>query len=128
MPYHVLVRKKYTVACLESIGDDWSTSCPGLEFLAAAHADANTSGSCNGYRAMFELIAESGPSSLTSSMSHEADKSNAILELIKGRLRLLYFVERDTIYITNGYLKSTKKAETAEVKRAVNAKNAFYKK
>ena len=128
MPYHVLVKKKYTVACLESIGEDWSINCPSLDFLANAHNDANTRKSCNGYNAMFAHIAEHGPASLTSAMSHEANKENSIMELIKGRLRLLYFTEGDTIYITNGYLKSSQKADSAEVARAVTARKAFYKK
>lgn len=128
MSYHVLIKKKYTVACIESIGENWTTNCPGLDFLAKAHSDANTRKSCNGYSAMFNHIAEHGPSSLTSAMSHEANKENSIMELIKGSLRLLYFTEGDTIYITNGYLKSSQKAPASEVARAINARNAFYKK
>jgi hypothetical protein len=128
MAYHVLVKKKYAVACLESIGEDWTTNCPGLDFLAKAHNDANTRKSCNGYSAMFHYVAEHGPGSLTGAMSHEANKENSLMELIKGRLRLLYFTDGDTIYITNGYLKSSQKADPAEVARAISARNAFYKK
>ncbi len=128
MAYHVLIKKKYAVACLEVISDDWTINCPGLDFLVAAQNNASTSGSCNGYRAMFNLIAESGPASLTSSMMHEVNKPNAIMELIKGRLRLLCFIDGDTTYITNGYLKSTQKADAKEVARAIKAKNAFYEK
>lgn len=128
MSYHVLVKNKFTVAAIEVIAEDWSTSCPALTFLKKSFDDANTMSSCKGYRALFELLAQQGPAGLTSSMMHEVNKNNAIMELIKGRLRLLFFVEKDIIYLTNGYLKSTQKADAAEVAKAVKAKNDHQKK
>lgn len=74
---------------------------------------------------MFELLADKGPSGLTGAMMHEANKPNAIMELIKGRLRLLCFIERDTIFITNGYLKASQKADAAEVAKAIAAKEKY---
>lgn len=74
MPYHVLVKKKFTVAALDVFADNWATSCPALEFLQQAYNDSNTLASCKGFRALFELLASVGPSGLTSAMMHEANK------------------------------------------------------
>lgn len=125
MPYHVIVKQNFTVAAIDAIGDDWASECPVLGFLQEAQKDANTASSCRGYRALFSHYAQYGPTGLTTSMLHEANKQNAIMELIKGRLRILCFIEGDTIYLTNGYLKSTQKAETAEVAKAIKAKAKF---
>lgn len=125
MSYHVIVKHNFTVAALDDISEDWATHCPVLQFLQDAQKDTTTASSCKGYRALFLHYAQNGPAGLTTSMMHEANKQDAIMELIKGRLRILCFIEGDTIYLTNGYLKSTKKADTAEVARAVRAKEKF---
>lgn len=125
MPYHVIVKRKYTVAAIEVIGDDWTSDCPSLNFLAASYKDANTMASCKGFRALFELLADRGPQGVTSAMMHEANKPHGIMELIKGRLRLLCFIEKDTVYLTNGYLKASQKADAAEIAKAIRAKVQF---
>lgn len=123
MPYHVIVKHAYTVAAIEVLSDDWTTDCPVLKLLEAAYRDSNTASSCKGFRTIFELLARQGPAGLTSAMMHEANKQNGIMELIKGRLRLLCFIEKDTIFLTNGYLKASQKANSAEVAKAIRAKN-----
>lgn len=58
-------------------------------------------------------------------MMHEANKQNGIMELIKGRLRLLCFIEKNTVYLANGYLKATPKADPSEIAKAIRAKVHF---
>jgi hypothetical protein len=127
MSYHVIVKgRRCTVAALDFIQDDWTSTCPALSFLQGSFDDKTTSAACKGYRALFQLLADEGPAGLTPAMMHEANKPNAIMELIKGRLRLLCFIEGDTIFLTNGYLKSTQKADTQEVAKAIKAKDKYF--
>ncbi len=125
MGYHVLAKHNFTVAALETIGEDWQVSCPALEFLQSSFDDVNKRSSCRGYRALFELLAQYGPSKLTSAMMHEVNKEHSILELIKGKLRLLCFIERDTIFLTNGYVKASQKADTTEVAKSIKMKTSY---
>lgn len=125
MPYHVIVKHTYTVAAIEVFGADWTSDCPALEFLEATYKDSNTTSSCKGFRALFGRLAQHGPAGLTSAMMHEANKGNRIMELVKGRLRLLCFIQEDTIFLTNGYLKSSQKADAAEVVNAIRAKDRY---
>jgi hypothetical protein len=129
MSYHVIVPgRKYTVAALEVIGDDWVSNCPALTFLQDSYSDKTTSSACTGYRALMQLLGDEGPAALTSAMLHEADKPNAILELIKGRLRLLCFIEGNMVFLTNGYLKASQKADAQELAKAVKARNKYLEK
>ena len=124
MTYHVLAKGKFTVAALFSVTEDFSTTSPSLTFLHEMCQNKNTSSSCKGFWAVFARLAELGPP-LTSALMHEVNKENAIQELIKGDLRLLCFIEKDTIYLTNGYVKKSQKANPAEVTKAIAAKKLY---
>jgi hypothetical protein len=128
MAYHVLVKGKFTVAALETLDEAWETDSPALSFLQQMYFDKNTRASCNGYNAMFRIIAEQGPRGLTPEMMHEADKPNSIRELIKGRLRIFCFLDGDILFLTNGYLKASQKVDQKEVAKSIKAKNAYFEK
>ncbi len=126
MTYHVLVKLKFTVAAMLLLSDDWTTQCDALSFLHEASQNKNTASSCKGYHAVFARLAEHGPSGLTSALMHEANKEEAIYELIKGDLRLFCFIDREMIVLTNGYLKKGQKVDKTEVARAIKIKKAYY--
>lgn len=125
MTYHVLDRKTYAVAALGTLNDDYSTSCEVLDFLHVCYGNKGTRSSALGMRALFALYANKGGAGLTTSMMHEANKEDSIQELIKGDIRILGFVVRETFYLTNGYIKKSQGADKQEVARAVRAKTSF---
>jgi hypothetical protein len=126
MTYHVLEKSKFTVAAILSLADDWTTQCDALSFLHAASQNKNTASSCKGYHAVFARLAEHGPSGLTSALMHEVNKEEAIYELIKGDLRLFCFIQGEMIFLANGYIKKSQKADKTEVARAIKIKKAYY--
>lgn len=126
MTYHVLESGKFIVAALESLAEDFTPHCDALEFLKSCYHNKGTTASCNGFKAVFKRYAEHGPSGLTSAMLHEANKEESIQEFIKGDLRLLCFIDRNTIYLTNGYVKKSQKADKTEVARAIQARKKFF--
>jgi hypothetical protein len=126
MSYYVLAKDRFLVVAMMDVTDDWRICCPVLEFLHVSCMNRSTLASCRGFKTIFNRYAESGSSSLTSATMHEANKAESILELIKGDLRLLGFIDGGTMYLTNGYLKKTQKADKSEVAKAVKAKNDFF--
>ncbi len=86
MSYHVLVGKTFTVAAANAASDNWTISCPAVDFLFAMEANPNYAGSCKGYRALFDRFATHGQLGLTAAMFHEANKNERIYEFINGGL------------------------------------------
>jgi hypothetical protein len=126
MSYTVIKEGKYRVAALTAVKADWTLSeCPALQFLQEMHGNKNYVKSCIGFVALMDRWSELGQAGMTSATMHEANKENSILELIKGDLRLLCFVENGTIYLTNGYIKKSQGADPKEVRRAIDARTAF---
>lgn len=126
MSYSVLTKGKFLVAAYSDISEDWQTTCPALEFLHTMAKDANYSSSAKKYRALFQHYAVHGGPGMTTEMFHEADKQEAILEFIKGSLRVLCFVDGNIAILTNGYIKKGQKADTQAVAQAVRAKQKYF--
>lgn len=125
MSYHVLVMGKYQVAALEALREDFTAHCEVYSFLKCCFDDKNFNANARGIWALINRYAEHGPRGLTSDMMHEANKNDAIQELIKGRIRVLGFIENGTLYLTNGYIKKSQAADKQEVARAVRARSDF---
>lgn len=125
MAYTVIRENKFRVAAITIVDENFDSNSNVLDFLKACHQNSNYKSSTNGLHTVFHRYAEIGPTSLTSATSHEADKQNAILEFIKGDLRILYFVIGNTAYLTNGYIKKGQKADPQEVKKAIKTKKSF---
>jgi len=113
------------VAALETLADDFTSRCEVLEFLKSCYQNKGMTASCRGFKMIFSLYSERGPAGLTSAMLHEANKEDCILEFIKGDLRLLCFSVANTMYLTNGYVKKSQKADKTEVARAIQARKDF---
>ncbi len=116
---------KYQVAALEVLREDFTPHCAVYSFLKECYDDSNFNASARGLWALINRYAEHGPRGLTSDMMHEANKNDSIQELIKGRIRVLGFIESGTLYLTNGYIKKSQAADKQEVARAVRAKSDF---
>lgn len=127
MSYHVIREKKYRVAALSSIDASFQSNSPALEFLYQQNLNAVYQVACKGLVALFDRFAEMGPTGLSSANTHEANKNEAILEFIKGDLRILYFIEKNTAYLTHGYIKKSQKTPASEISKAVALKNNFKK-
>jgi hypothetical protein len=128
MSYHVICRgKALTVAAYTELTPEWQVRCSATDFLHEQSLDKNTASSCAGYLAIFTSLADMGWKGVTSAMTHEANKEEAIREFIKGSLRLLYFVDGDLIILTNGYVKKGQKADTRAVAEAVRIKSNYFK-
>jgi hypothetical protein len=128
MSYHVLFPGAYRICALTKVGDTWEVTCPAVEFLQQQAAIKSYSSMCKGFAVIFGRYAMGGRQAITAEMFHEVDKPNGIWQFIKGDLRLLCFVEKNDVFITDGYVKKSQKADRSEVARAVAAKNNYFKK
>lgn len=127
MSYHVIREKKYRVAALSSIDELFQSNSPVLDFLQEQARNANNASSCKGLIALFDRFAEQGPAGLPSGCIHEANKKDAILEFIKGSLRILYFMEGNTAFLVHGYIKKSQKTPSSETNKVAILKNDFMK-
>lgn len=125
MSYHVLVEKAYRVCALSEVGKDWGVTCPAVDFLKAKAQQSAYSSSASGLAVTMGRYAENGRHGVTAEMFHEVDSANGIWQFSRGDLRILCFVEGNTVYLTNGYIKKSQKADPAEVARAVAAKRRW---
>jgi len=124
--YYVLSKGRFTVAAIAWATEGWRVSCPAIEFLKVASDNPSTAASGKAYCTMFERLAEQGPACLSSAMLHEVSKAESVFQLIKGDLRLLCFIDGATLYLTNGYVKKTQKADRGEVAKAIRARKEFF--
>ena len=127
MAYHVLAEAQYRVAALTSLSADWETSCAALEFLHEQAKVKEHQAACRGYAALFARYAIQGRQGMTAEIFHEVDKNASIWQFSKGSLRLLCFVDRNTVILTNGYVKKRQKVDPLELRRAIAAKDAYFK-
>ncbi|MDS4054188.1 type II toxin-antitoxin system RelE/ParE family toxin [Accumulibacter sp.] len=115
-----LGEKRFKVAAVVE-GDE----VPVLRFLQDAPSDMQ--GSARGMPALFDRYATEGRRLLSTEVFHEANKEQGIWEFIKGRLRVLCFVDTDgtLLVLTHGAVKKSRKADPMEIARAVRIKDAF---
>lgn len=125
MSYTVIRENKYCVAAITDIDENFDSTSTVLDFLRKCRQNPNYKSSTAGLHAIFCRYAELGPQSLTTAISHEVNKPNAILEFIKGDLRILYFIKGNTAFLTNGYIKKGQKAHPQEVDKAIRTKKSF---
>jgi hypothetical protein len=125
MSYHVLLAGVHRVCALTQISEDWSDKCPALEFLQEHGAKGSYAASCRGLAVVFQRYADLGRQGVTAEMFHEVDRANGIWQFIKGDLRVLCFIVSNDVFLTNGYIKKSQKADPSEVTRAVNAKKKY---
>jgi len=125
MSYHVLDQDGHRVCALTQVGDDWSVRCAVVDFLKEMSANKSYRSSSRGLAVVFNRYAKNGRHGVTQEMFHEADKKDAIWEFIKGDLRVLCFMVGSDVFLTNGYIKKSQKADPTEVNRAINAKKLY---
>jgi len=92
-----------------------------------AEQPKETSKSAKGVRSLFKRYASLGRNGLTASLFHEVDKNDKIWEFIKGKLRILCFIDGRKIILTNGYIKKTPKVAQSAVKKAVSVRANYHK-
>lgn len=127
MPYHVLLDGKYKVYAYVTVHpDDWSISCPALDFMHARYQEANYKASSRGFKALFLRYSQYGRHQLTAEMMHEANKNEGILEFIKGSLRIFCFVDGNAIVLTNGCIKKTQRADPQAVAESIRHKKSYF--
>jgi len=96
-----------------------------MDFLQ--NVPAEMSAHADGLLDLFHRYAKSGRSGLTAMQFHEANKQNGIWSFRKGRLRVYCFLDKGSLVIaTHGCIKSTQKADTKEVQRAVKIKEKYF--
>lgn len=122
MPLLELAKGTHRVAVYCTIEDDYTQETPALDFLREMAAKGNYSGSAKGFKKLFERFADGGRQKLTAELFHEVDNNESIWEFIKGDLRIFCFMEGNTVYLTHGAIKKSRKVDPAEVTRATNIK------
>lgn len=109
-----LCRGEYTVCAVS----DNRGNVKLLDFLDGLAA--NRRGMLN----LIERFAVSGPSKNTD-LCH--DLGDGIWELIKGRLRVLFFYDEDKLFIcTHGFVKKDRKAPKSEIASAQRDKTRYF--
>lgn len=100
--------------------------CPAEDFLS--DGEASTAANRIGLMEMLGEIAQRGFDDIPASWTHEADKSDKIMEFVKGRLRLFYFKGdgRQIVVCVDGTLKTTKKADSKIVKKAAKMRKDYF--
>lgn len=80
------------------------------------------------FAAVFESYANRGRNGVTKKMFHEANKEEDIWQFRKGNHRIFCFRDPDEkrlILLTHGNIKSGKKVNRKDVKRAVELRNSY---
>lgn len=96
-------------------------NCPLEEFLC--NLAPNFESSLRGILALLDYVAVNGPPRNVE-LSHQL--RGDIYEFIKGRIRVLYFLERDRVIIcTHGLVKKSQKIRGVEIERAEAVRRAY---
>ncbi len=99
-------------------------SVPLVEELIAI-AGGNHRAAAAGFVALIERCSNEGPYVLPTPLSH--DVGDGLRELIKGRFRLLYFVDDGAMIVcSHTFLKKSQKIPRAEVARANRLRERFH--
>lgn len=121
MQLKTLSRHQNTVAALCTEGDGKPDVIKWLQQLPA-----NMQGSARGFVALFDRYAQSGRQQLGSEHFHVVDEDAQIWEFIKGRLRIMCFMDGGNLVIlTHGLVKKTQKVDSQEVAHAISLKQRF---
>lgn len=69
-----------------------------------------------------------GPLNMSKHLVHEFDKNNNLFQFIKSNgIRVIFFLDSDKLIIcTHCILKSTKKAKSADQKKAIRLKEQYF--
>ena len=91
-------------------------------------ADQNFCRYHDGLMDVIERIARDGLQQLPAHLSHSINKQPKIYELIRGRLRLIYFhgAGNTIVVCTELIVKKTKKADPQVIARAIQAHNSYH--
>ena len=95
--------------------------CPLEEFLGSLGRHFESS--VNGMMALLDYVALRGPPRNVE-LSHQL--RGDIYEFIKGRIRVLYFYDRDRVIIcTHGLIKKSQKTKSADIAYAEQVRYAY---
>jgi len=121
MKIKILIEDQYTISAVMN-GD----RCPVHDVLV--NGFPNYEANSNGLLDMITRIAKNGFHQFSSQQCHYIDQDKKIYELIRGRLRLIFFHGKNkTIMIcTDIVVKDTQKANQKVVKRALKTYDDYY--
>jgi phage-related protein len=116
-------KKNWTICAIQ----DEKGCCELLDWLGKNQADANFRSSAVGLIALFEHVAENGIQDLSDKLSHQIDAKYKLYEFIKGKLRVIYFVDADKIIVcTHGFNKTqVQKTPDSERDKAIKLKSTY---
>lgn len=95
--------------------------CPVTEFLSSVGPQMESSATA--MLTLLDYVAAYGPPRNVE-ISHQLQGD--IYEFIKGRLRVLYFLERSCVVCTHGFVKKSRKVKNAELCRAESVRRAYH--
>lgn len=117
--------KQYCIAVL-GINVSGKTECEVLNYLDTAKA--GNSSLMESLASIFERYALQGRHGVTKSMFHEANSEHDIWQFRKGDHRIFCFRDPDEkrlVLLTHGNIKSGKKANKADVLRAIEMRRVY---
>lgn len=123
--YSVIESGRHQVWAAMRINDDYTRSCPALDFLHEQAKQKQYRASARGFSLLFKRYAQSGRTNLTADLFHEVDKPNKIWQFIKGELRIFCFVHGNNVVLTHGAKKKSQKVDQKEVDHAIRSKIAL---
>jgi hypothetical protein len=117
----LIISDKYDITAISKDG-----ICEAQKFLMTVPAQYQASS--DGIIELMTIISANGLSALSCKQSHYVSKEEKIWELIKGKLRVLYFVGIDNqiVVCVTGYIKHSQKCDEKLVKKAIRAKKAYF--
>lgn len=123
MQLKVITKNNWSVCAIE----DANGNCELLDWLAQNRADGNYKSSADGLLAIFQHVAENGIQDLSDKLSHQIDSKNKLYEFIKGKLRVIYFVETGKIIVcTHGFNKTQSQTiPKPEKDKAIKLKSTY---
>jgi phage-related protein len=118
------IRKKNWTVCAIA---DANGNCELEAWLSSNRANSSYKSSVVGMLALFEHVADYGIQHLSDKLSHQIDANNKLYEFIKGKLRVIYFVDAGKIIVcTHGFNKTqSQKLPKAESEKAIRLKGMY---
>lgn len=124
MKTKVLAEGQYVVSSIIKDGED--EACPIED--SPLSRDSTFCRSHAGLMDVIERIAKDGLQQFPASLSHSINKDPKIYELIRGRLRLIYFhgCGNFVVICIEIVVKKTQKADRQVISRAIQAHNNYH--
>ena len=98
--------------------------CQVAEFLSTQ--PSNLEANRDRLIALLDHVVKNGPRRLPDDICHQL--ADDIWEFITGRLRVAWFYDEGKLIVcTHGFVKKSQKTKKSDIKRAVNAKNLYFK-